>query len=221
MKVVLKSLFLSSMILFIGVLLSGCVNLDQKTTLKSDGSGSMVIKYWTKSSNVSGEELSGFGFTEAKVKSNYTSSNSEPSNIVIKKNETTDSTIVVTLDLKFKDLNKLTDAKAFQKIKASYADGKDGKDFKYTLLADTANAKQMGMNEYKLTYEFEFPGEVLATNGTKDGNKVKWEKSIADLGTDVDMTATVKGGKKCGLFGLELPIVFLLGIGFIYLRKKK
>lgn len=221
MKMLFKSLLSVSILLSVALFLSGCVNVDQKTKLNSDGSGTMSVKYWTKSSNVSGDELSGFGFTEAKVKSNYSSSNSEPSDIKIEKNTTDDSMSVVTLNVKFKDINKLSDASAFKKIKATWADGKEGKDFKYVLLQDTSSAKNMGMDEYKLSYEFEFPGEVLSTNGVKDGQKVKWEKTVADLKTDVEMTATVKAGKKCGLFGMELPIIFLLGMGLIYLRKRK
>lgn len=221
MKMLLKSLLSVSIIFLVAVFLSGCVNLEQKTKLNADGSGTMNVKYWTKSSNVSGDELSGFGFTDAKVKSNYTSSNTEPSEIKIEKNASEDSLAVVTLTVKFKDLNKLSDASAFKKIKASWTDGKEGKEFKYILLQDTASAKNMGMEEYKLNYEFEFPGEVLSTNGVKDGQKVKWEKTVADLKTDVEMTATVKGGKKCGLFGMELPIVFLLGMGLIYMRRRK
>ncbi|MDD5362849.1 MAG: hypothetical protein PHN88_11995 [Ignavibacteria bacterium] len=221
MKLLLKSLLSVSILFLIAVFVSGCVNLDQKTVLKSDGSGTMKIKYWTKSSNVTGDELSGFGFTAEKVKANYTAGNSEPSAIVIKKNETTDSLSEVSLELKFKDLNKLSEAKAFAKVKASWIQGKDGMDFKYILLNDSANAKNMGMSDYKLTYEFEFPGEIITTNGTKDGQKVKWNKTVADLVTDVELTATVKSSKKCGLFGLELPIIFLFGMGFIYLRRKK
>ena len=222
MKVLTKSLLSISTLFLIALFISGCVNLDQKTVLNADGSGTMKIKYWTKSSNVSGDELSGFGFTEAKVKANYTSSNSEPSDIVIKKNATTDSLTEVTLSLKFKDLNKLTDAKAFSKVKASYVDGKEGKDFKYVLLQDTSTAKNMGMSDYKLTYAFEFPGEVISTNGTKDGKTVKWDKTVADLKTDIEMTATIKGGgKTCGLFGFELPIIFLLGLSYFAYRRKK
>jgi len=221
MKMLLKSLLSISVLFMVAVFISGCVNVDQKTKLNSDGSGTMSVKYWTKSSNVSGDELSGFGFTEAKVKANYTSSNTEPTDIKIEKNATTDSTSIVTLNVKFKDLNKLSEAKAFSKIKASFVDGKEGKDFKYVLLQDTSTAKNMGMSDYKLTYEFEFPGEVISTNGTKDGQKVKWDKTVADLKEDIVMSATVKAGKKCGLFGLELPIVFLLGMGFIYLRRRK
>jgi hypothetical protein len=221
----MKSFFKSIPILLVfafGLYLSGCVNLEQKTTLNSDGSGSMGIKYWTKSSNVSGDELAGFGFTDEKVKANYTSSSTEPSNIKIEKNTSTDSLITVTLDVKFKDLNKISDAKAFSKVKASWLKGKDGMDFKYTLLQDTSNAKQMGMSDYKLVYEFTFPGEVLATNGKKDGQKVSWNKTVADLKEDLDFTASVKAGKKCGLFGLELPIVLLVGMTFVYgLRRRK
>ena len=83
----------------------------------------------------------------------------------------------------------------------------------------------MGSSDYKLTYTFEFPGEVLQTNGRKDGKSVVWEKTLADLKKDVDMTATVKdeGGKKCGLFGIEMPLIFALGMMLITRvnRKKK
>lgn len=209
------------LVLAFGLYLAGCVNLDQKTTLNNDGSGTMSIKYWTKSSNVSSDELAGFGFTEEKVKANYSSSSTEPSNIKIEKNTTEDSLITVTLDVKFKDLNKISDAKAFAKVKASWQKGKDGMDFKYTLLEDTSNAKQMGMSDYKLIYEFAFPGEVISTNGKKDGQKVSWNKTVADLKEDVDFTATVKAGKKCGLFGLELPLILAAGFIFTFTMRRR
>lgn len=193
------------------MILSGCVNLEQKTSLKSDGSGTMKIHYWSKSSNITGDELAGFGFTEDKIKQNYSSSNTETENISIEKKDS-DSTTHVNLDLKFKDINKLTDAKAFAKIKASWKEGKDGMEFKYILNADTSNAKQFGMESYKLNYEFEFPSEVISTNGKMDGNKVSWNKTVADLKEDVEMTATLKTKKKCGLFGLELPIIIIAGL---------
>ncbi len=221
MKLSNKMLLALFTVLTLGFYLSGCVNLDQKTVLKDDGSGTMKVKYWTKSSNVTSDELAGFGFTEAKAKANYSSSNTEVSDIVVKKNATTDSTTEVSLNVKFKDFNKLSDAKAFSKIKASYVKGKDGMDFKYVLLEDTANSKQMGMNEYKLTYEFDFPGEVINTNGKKDGKVVKWENTVADLKDDIEYTATIKSGGKCGLFGLELPIIILFGISVLYTAKRR
>ena len=76
----------------------------------------------------------------------------------------------------------------------------------------------------KLNYVFEFPSEVLKTNGRKDGQKVTWEKSLADLKEDLEMTASVKNdGKKCGLFGMEFPLLALTGIVFssILIGRKK
>ena len=128
------------------------------------------------------------------------------------------------MNVGFKDFNKLSDAKGFAKTKSSWAKGKDGMDFKYTLLKDTAGANGFGMNEFKLVYEFTLPGEITATNGVKIGTTVKWEKTVADLSSDVDMTATVKsegGSKKCGLFGLELPVIVLFGLMFGYTMRNK
>jgi hypothetical protein len=157
-------------------------------------------------------DLGSFSFKEDKAKQNYTSSNSEVTNIKIE-DKLDDSTKHVYMDIKFKDLNNLTSAKGFEKTKASWKEGKEGKDFMFTLLQDTSNSKTMGSSDYKLTYTFEFPGEVLKTNGRKDGKSVIWDKTLADLKTDVEMTATVKDeGKKCGLFGIEMPLVFALGM---------
>ncbi len=212
------------LVLAFGIYLSGCVNVNQKTTIKEDGSGSIQLEYWTKMSNLtSSTDLGDFSFEEAKAKTNYTSSNSEASNVKVA-DKLDNSTKHVTMDITFKNLNDLSKAKGFEKVDASWKEGKDGMDFKYTLKKDTSAAGNMGASDIKLIYEFTFPGEVLSTNGTKTDKTVKWEKTLADLKNDIDMTATVKKeGKKCGLFGLEMPIVFLLGMVFVrrFTRKKK
>jgi len=219
----MKSLIFSFLVILCLVFVNGCVNVDQKTTLKEDGSGSIKLHYWTSMKNLSmGDEIGGFSFSESNIKSNYTAPGVEPSDVKITEN-TDDSTKHVNLEVGFKDFNKLSDAKGFAKTKQVWAKGKDGTDFKYTLLKDTANASGMGMEEFKLIYEFTLPGEILATNGTKEGTTVKWNKTVADLRDDVVMTATVKGGseKKCGLFGMELPIIVFFGLMFGYTLRNK
>jgi hypothetical protein len=201
-------------------LLSGCVELEQKTKLNEDGSGTMSIHYWTKTSNIIGEELAGFGFTEDKVNVNYASSNTEVSEVKIEKN-LEDSTTHVNLNLKFTNINKITDAKAFSKVKATWEKHQDGMLFQYILIKDTSNANKFGMSNYKLLFEFEFPNDIVRTNGRMEDNTAYWEKTIADLNEDVEMTAIVKeGGKGCGLFGVELPIVILLGFTILIFNKK-
>lgn len=220
----MKSLILSFFVILCLIGINGCVNVDQKTTLKEDGSGTIKLHYWTSMKNLSmGEEIGGFSFSESGVKTNYTAPGVEPSDIKITEN-TDDSTKHVNLTVGFKDFNKLSDAKGFAKSKQVWAKGKDGMDFKYTLLKDTANASGMGMEEFKLNYEFAMPGEVIVTNATsKDGTTLKWSKTVADLKDDVVMTATIKGGgdKKCGLFGMELPVIVFFGLMFGYTLRNK
>ena len=217
-----KMLLFSALLLSFALYLAGCVNVEQKTTLKQDGSGSMNVHYWTKMSNLSSStELGGFSFDKDKAKTNYTSSNTEVKNVNIEE-KLDDSTKHVKVDLTFKDLNNISSAKAFEKVKASWKEGKEGMDFSYTLAKDTSNAKNMGSDEIKLNYEFEFPGEVLKTDGRKDGQKVIFDHTLADLKDDIVMTATVKNaGKKCGLFGMEFPLLALAGLAVMSFRIRR
>ena len=215
MSSIYKVMFL--FLIFASFVLSGCVDLEQKAKINADNSGTMKVHYWTKSSNLNmGSDLGTFGFTEDKARANYSSTNSEVTSVKVDKKEN-DSTTHVMVDLNFKDINKLTAAVAFKNIKVSYEKGKEGIDFKYTLLKDTVN----NSGDNKLNFEFEFPSEVVASNGKKDGNKVTWEKTISDLKNDVEMTATIKSGKKCGLFGIELPIIVLFGLTFYTFKSRK
>ena len=212
--IVSKNLLVSFAVIF-ALYLSGCVNVDQKTKINQDGSGSLELEYWTKISNLSGgDELGGFYFAEGKAKENYTSTNSEVKTIEVKEN-LDDSTKHVIMTVEFKDINKLNSAKGFEKIKTSWAESEGGMKFSYIVPADTSNAKNMGASDITLNYSFEFPNEVVTTNGRQDGNKIVFEKTLADLDKDLEMTATVKTEKKgCGLFGIELPIIVLAGLVF-------
>lgn len=214
--------FAYSFVLIFAIYLSGCVNVDQKTKINQDGSGSISLEYWTKMSNLSsGDELGGFAFEEAKAKDNYTSTNSDVSSVSLEEN-LDDSTSHVKLEIEFKDINALNAAKGFEKVTTEWVEGDDGMAFKYVVAADTSNAKNMGASDTKLTYTFEFPDEVISTNGRKDGNKVVFEKTLADLSEDLEMTATIKSEKKgCGLFGLELPIIIFAGLAFTLSRRRK
>ncbi|MBN1634136.1 MAG: hypothetical protein JW917_08225 [Ignavibacteria bacterium] len=220
MKKIFTATLLFSFVLFLGVFLTGCVNYEQKTELSKDGSGEMEIHYWTGMSNVkSSTKVGDFNFKEEDVKSDYTSSNTEVKDVKVEE-DLQDSTKHVKVKLTFKDINKLTDAKGFKKVTVSWAEGDDGMDFKYLVPKDTSAAKNMGASDNKLNYEFKFPGEILKTNGRKDGETVKWDNTLADLKEDIEMTATIKSEKKCGLFGLELPLVLGLGLTIFITSRK-
>lgn len=212
-----------SVLFMFAIYLSGCVNYDQKTALKADGSGSMKIHYWSKMSNFSmGTSLGKFDFEEAKAKENFTSSNTTVKTIKVE-DKLDDSTKHVNLELDFKDINKLPDAKGFGGVKSSWKESPDGMELKYTLLKDTSAANNMGASDYTVTYTFEMPSEVVSTNATKkEGQTLTWDYKVSDLGKDIEMTANVKKakGKTCGIFGF-VAAFGLIGLAYYTKRNKK
>jgi hypothetical protein len=213
---------LGAFVFALSIYLAGCVNYDQKTTLKDDGSGSMKVHYWSGMSNFSmGTALGKFDFDEAKAKEKYKSGNSEVTSIKVE-DKLDDSTKHVYIELTFKDINKLADAKGFEGVKPSWKEVNDGMELKYTLLKDTSAAKQMSASDYKVTYEFTMPSEIVSTNGTKDGQTVKYSYTLSDLGKDIEMTTVVKksGGKLCGLIGMSMGTI-LIGLAYYSQRRKK
>lgn len=195
MKKLTKPFVLISALIFSIANISGCINIIQKVKINEDGSGIMQIRYWIKFGN-NVEDYYGFGFTKDRIKSNYTSHNSEPFDINIENNLSKDNYSVVTLKLKFKDFNYLSTATAFKGINAYFSSGIEGKEFKYIILKDTNVKKDNNelLFKDKILIEFEFPSEVIHTNGEVNGknNVVIWDCTIADLFEDIEMVAKLK-----------------------------
>ena len=213
---------LSAFIFAVSIYLVGCVNYDQKTTLKEDGSGSMKINYWSDMKNFSmGTTLGKFEFDESKAKDKYKSGNTEVDSIKVE-DIPEDSTKHVHINLTFKDINKLSDSKGFDGVRVTWKDVPDGKELKYVLLKDSSASKQMSASDYKVTYEFTMPSEIVSTNGIKDGQNVKYSYTLADLGKDIELTTVVKksGGKFCGLIGMAMGTM-IIGLAFYSQRKRK
>lgn len=201
---------------------NSCINLEQTTKINEDRSGTIKLHYWTKSANLSmGDEIGGFSFTQDKAIKNYTSSNSEVTNIAIDNLEY-DSSTHVQIDISFKDLNKLSNAAGFSMIKASWVKGDEKIDFKYVILKDTSVSNSPAADKYNLEYKFYFPDEVISSDGTVKENSVTWNKSLADLKENIEMNASIKTKSKiCGIFGMELPVILILGFAFMYLKITK
>jgi hypothetical protein len=212
--------FLFIIILFTSaVIFTSCVNYEQKTKLNEDGSGSMKIHYWTSMKNFSmGSTIGKFEFEESKAKEKFTSKNTEITKIEAEE-KLDDSTKHVKIELNFKDINKLTEAKGFENITSSWKEVSDGMELKYTLQKDTSAASGFDAGNYTITYEFEMPNEIVSTNGIKDGQIVKFSKTTADLKEDIDMIIVVKKskGKVCGLLGFISAALF---ISFVYFKQK-
>jgi hypothetical protein len=190
MKTAYRVLFVQ---MFAVLFLAGCINYEQKTTLKGDGSGEMEIHYWTKESNITWLSDSTLVFKEEDVKQQYSGEGVKiVSNTVSTDNK--DSTRHVKLTIKFDDINKLNATKGFKGSTFSFK--KDGKNcvFKHDLKAKS-NAGGFGMEEYSVTYTYTVSGDVVSSNATQvNGKELVWKYKLNELSKDVSMNVTFAGG---------------------------
>lgn len=229
-----KSKYKLVLMMLIGLCLSGCINVDQKTTINEDGSGTILLEYWVNSNLVNigggvsmGDEIGGFSFMAEEIKKKYASAYSEVRSV--RKNDfPADTTTHIIVDIGFKDFNKITDMQGYSNIEASYVKGKDNTQFRYFIPKDTTIKLNYTTEKNTLEYTFTFPFEVLETNGTKDpsaknGNVVKWKFQTSEHATkDFELKATVKNKfQLCGMFGIELPLILMFGLIYFNANRKK
>lgn len=199
----------------------GCLNYEQTAKLNADGSGSVKVHYWTKESNVM--SISKFSFDENVIKTEQYAP--EVVKSVKVESDTKDSTKHVTVEIEFKDINKLDQVKGYQGNKIKFVENGDFMTLTHTLLKDST-AKNFGMDEYVLKYSYEMPGkpENVDARGRVDGNVVKWEYKFSELGNaDIVMTASIKkaGGNSMVLYIVIIVVVIGVVVFFAMKSGKK
>lgn len=227
MKILTKILLIAIMSVALYTI-NGCINVDQKTVINEDLSGTIDLHYWMMSLGdmKMGDEVAGYTFIVKDARDKFTSENSQVTDIKRYDNKP-DTTIHMEIKINFKDINKLTDAPGFAKHTISYVKGADGMDFKYVVPQDTAMKKHYIKESQKLEYTFTFPKKVISSNGTivdsENENVVKWSFPAMDLANgDIVMTAVVKDKSGiCGLFGIELPLILISGMVLLHFRRKR
>jgi hypothetical protein len=173
--------------------LNSCVNLEQKTKIESNGSGSMSLYYYTSMDNLSfGDDVGGFAFSEELVRENFSSSNIRIRNLEVYET-LSDSVKHVKLTFDFDDIRRLTEAKSFSDMKITYSVTPDEIDFNYVIPKDTSTAYNLDAVKSHLDYEFELPsGEVVCANGKVSGDKVNFKRRASDLYDDIEMFIKIR-----------------------------
>jgi hypothetical protein len=197
----------------------GCINYEQRTKLNYDGSGTMQIHYWANESEVQWLASSNFGFDDPKIRDQYQSEHLTIHSIRV---ETKDSVRNVFVDLQFDDINRLGDAKGFEKTVMRFEE-KNGTKVLNVLLKSDSSSSGLGMDKYKLLYVFEMPGEIIASNATRgDKNTLTWEYRLSDMNRDIHMTSTVKGPSKLSavFFSILAALAILLAVAAALLVRK-
>lgn len=229
-----KKITFSILILTIFLLLG--MKIYETGELKSDGSGSIKIIYSGNASFLIKNNyiIGNFPFNEEMAKKYFTSDNTEVKKAKLDF-DVKDSIYYITIEVDFNDINKLSNTKGFSNIKSSYIKTDTGMVFNYILVANPEFYKDF----IEQSYTIKFEDKVKSMNGELKDNIVYWSKKQlkeSDYNKDIILTATTeagehnvagksddaevnKGKKTCGIFGIELPLIFLFGM-FLSFRNK-
>lgn len=212
----LRILFLLS----ISVLLNGCLNYTQVTTIKTDGSGSMFIHYWMKwatSKDSSVVEQLGI-FSKDSVFKEFSSEYSSITNVEVYK-DPADSSIHAKVELNFSSLDSLNITPAFRKSELAIKDGSKNTKIFSQFIPSIATGFGFESKSFSISYIYYLPGEILSHNATEvDRNKLTWKYSLDEIGTGKYITATYRAFKlketptwifACALFVLVVVIIYL------------
>jgi len=214
-------------LLILSLSLSGCLNYIQDVQLYADGSGSMIITFWTKMpDNESTKILDKMGigiFNPDSIRSEFSSKFTTINSIKVY-TDTTDSTTHANVKLSFTHIDSLNKTKAFSSADFSLKDGSEGQKIFTQFIPPIATGFGINGNAFHVTYKYTFGGYIITDNSTsKDGRTLIWDYTLSQIGSGKTISVTFRPFKLketppwiYALSGLVLLIVIIF-----LLRKKK
>lgn len=240
MNTLSKNLSLFALILtitFISFSNSFALDYYQKTTINSNKTGTISIRYSASTSELNGADVYyNLPFKEDKIRAAFSSGNNIIKSIGV--NTKVKDKIAVIVEINFTYIGKIVTAPYFSKVKVTYYESADSTVFMYQLPKEDNPPAN-----FNPVYTFDLPAkEILKTSGTIKGNSVVYglkpdflkrgvtlfvkfnqtEKTSAAEDNKTNDKKSDKGEKEegsCGLFGIELPLI--IGLGYAFNRKFK
>ena len=216
-RIIMKKIY--SIILF-SLILPGCLNYYQETTIKTDGSGEMFVHYWMKVVTIQDSLLvNQFNiFNPDSIRKEFSSEFNRVENVEVY-NDGNDSTIHAKVELTFQSIDSLNNTKAFREANFSLRDGAAGQKIFSQFIAPTATGFGFDASLFTITYIYYLPGEIITHNAMeKSSNKLTWRYKLSEIGMGKTLTATYRPFKLketpvwiyvLALIVLSVVIVFL------------
>ena len=219
MKLKQKFTYLISFILPLFVL--GCINYEQTTTIKSDGSGSMEIHYWINESIALTGSQGNFAFDKENVNKQYEAIGIKVKDVRIE-SISADSTRHVRVKLDFADITQLSKAAGFKSSGFEWTRDGNRITFKQNHHTSGENSESFGLDKFTFTYVYTFPGEIISTNATSfSGRRAEWKFKLSDLSSDRSLIAVIAVSWFSPRNIIIAGAVFVMVIAlFILLRKR-
>lgn len=239
-KNLIKIFTLSSLFLSL-IVFGGGVKYFQTASLNNDGSGIIAVTYSAKTSDIISKNniIGNLPFTKDKIKEYFTSENSVITKSTIYKDQADTTITGVALEINLRDLNKISTAKGFTGVNASWVKSDSGMVMRWLFTPEHKNSDEI--TTYQVSFNFE--GDIKSTNGVKKDKTVtyyvvsdkmdpKGAYFTTTINSDGKTNKTFKGKEvvtskenpktvnkteenkpsSCGLFGIELPLILLGGL---------
>ncbi len=207
------------------ILLTGCLNYEQITTVRTDDSGKMFIHYWMKFySNQDSILVNQLGiFNEDSVKSQFSSSFTTVKTVNVF-SDFTDSTIHAQIEFEFTKFDSLNLLRPFRNNELSIKKGPDNTKIFSQFIPPFATGFGFEPKQYKLKYVYYLPGEIIKHNAKEiSNNKLTWEFSLEDIGTGKTISATYipfKLKETPMIIYILAFVVLLIVITFLFKKRK-
>lgn len=209
---------------FLSLFMTGCLNYNQTTTLKTDGSGNMFIHYWTKWKTAKDSLLiDNLGiFNKEAITKEFSSLQSKLKDVNIYW-DYSDTTVHAKVEFEFSSIDSLNKMKVFKGAEFAFKEGPDNTKIFSQFVQPFATGFGIDRKNYKLTYVYYIPGDVLYHNADElSNNRLTWNFNLDQVGTGKTIEAKFRPFKlketPTWIFASALTVLVVV---FIFLFKKK
>jgi hypothetical protein len=213
------------LIVFVILLLTGCLNYIQDVTLYPDGSGKMHIDYWMQLPDEESRSVADkIGiFNADSIRSEFSSSYTNVTNVEVF-TDTTDKTTHATVDFTFDRIDSLNLTKAFADARFSFKEDLSGQIIFTQFIPPIATGFGIDASKFNVTYKYTISGSILNHNAQKVENRtLTWRFSLAEIGggKNIFVVFTPFKLKETPVWIYILTGVVLVLVMYFLLRKRK
>ena len=210
-------------VILLFLVLPGCLNYYQETTLKTDGSGEMFVHYWMKMVTTQDSMIvNQFNiFNPDSIRNEFSSKYDKIENVEVY-NDGRDSTIHAKVELTFQNIDSLNETKAFREANFSLRDGAAGQKIFSQFISPAATGFGFDASLFTITYIYYLPGEIITHNAMeKSSNKLTWRYKLSEIGMGKTLTATFRPFKlKETPIWIYILAFIVLSVVIIFLFRK-
>ena len=212
-------------LIFILLILPGCINYEQVTIIKKDGSGEMYVHYWMnwKSEKDSAAICNAEIFFPDSINAEFSKPYIQIDYISVYK-QPSDSSIHAKIEISYEHIDSLNQTEMFYLSRFTLIKGPDETQVFSQFVPPMMQGFGSDKTPRQLEYVYYLPGRIVNSNADEiDKNKLTWKLRSDHLGIGKFLTATYKP------FRLkETPawvyysalFVFLIVVYFVFRRDK-